>query len=90
MTSDALSEILPEIQFNLLNSTAYYRYLSQRIGSIVETTLTALKYQGSYSKFTPQRFEASFRKPRDNQELYAQPLKTKQGFLSTFEDKLTG
>lgn len=80
LTSDALSEILPEIQFNLLNSTAYYRYLSQRIGSIVETTLTALKYQGSYSKFTPQRFEASFRKkPRDNQELYAQPLQTKQG-----------
>lgn len=80
LTSEALSEILPEIQFNLLNSTAYYRYLSQRIGSIVETTLTALKYQGSYSKFIPQRFEAGFRrKPRDNEELYAQPLQTKQG-----------
>lgn len=80
LTLEALSEILPEVQFNLLNSTAYYRYLSQRIGAIVETTLTALKYQGSHTKFTPQRFEAGFRrKPRDNSELLAEPLKTTQG-----------
>ncbi|MGW7888053.1 helicase-exonuclease AddAB subunit AddB [Staphylococcus xylosus] len=80
LTVEALSEILPEVQFNLLNSTAYYRYLSQRIGAIVETTLTALKYQGNYTKFTPQRFEAGFRrKPRDNSELLAEPLHTKQG-----------
>ncbi|MGO1998983.1 MAG: helicase-exonuclease AddAB subunit AddB [Staphylococcus saprophyticus] len=80
LTTEALSEILPEVQFNLLNSTAYYRYLSQRIGAIVETTLTALKYQGSHTKFTPQRFEASFRrKPKDQSELLAAPLQTKQG-----------
>lgn len=80
LTAEALSEILPEVQFNLLNSTAYYRYLSQRIGAIVETTLTALKYQGSHTKFTPQRFEASFRrKPKDQSELLAAPLQTKQG-----------
>ncbi|MDW4402822.1 helicase-exonuclease AddAB subunit AddB [Staphylococcus saprophyticus] len=80
LTREALSEILPEVQFNLLNSTAYYRYLSQRIGAIVETTLTALKYQGSHTKFTPQRFEASFRrKPKDQSELLAAPLQTKQG-----------
>ncbi|MDW4138665.1 helicase-exonuclease AddAB subunit AddB [Staphylococcus saprophyticus] len=80
LTTEALSEILPEVQFNLLNSTAYYRYLSQRIGAIVETTLTALKYQGSHTKFTPQRFEASFRrKPKDQSELLATPLQTKQG-----------
>ena len=69
-----------EVQFNLLNSTAYYRYLSQRIGAIVETTLTALKYQGSYSEFKPQRFEASFRKnPRNPEDLQAMPLITEQG-----------
>lgn len=80
LTTEALSEILPEVQFNLLNSTAYYRYLSQRISAIVETTLTALKYQGSHTKFTPQRFEASFRrKPKDQSELLAAPLQTKQG-----------
>lgn len=80
LTAEALSEILPEVQFNLLDSTAYYRYLSQRIGAIVETTLTALKYQGSHTKFTPQRFEASFRrKPKDQSELLAAPLQTKQG-----------
>lgn len=80
LTTEALSEILPEVQFDLLNSTAYYRYLSQRIGAIVETTLTALKYQGSHTKFTPQRFEASFRrKPKDQSELLATPLQTKQG-----------
>lgn len=80
LTTEALSAILPEVQFNLLNSTAYYRYLSQRIGAIVETTLTALKYQGSHTKFTPQRFEASFRrKPKDQSELLAAPLQTKQG-----------
>lgn len=33
-----------KVQFNLLNSSAYYRYLSRRIGAIVETTLSALKY----------------------------------------------
>lgn len=80
LTHDALTEILPEVQFNLLNSTAYYRYLSQRIGAIVETTLTALKYQGSYSEFKPQRFEASFRKnPRNPEDLQAMPLITEQG-----------
>lgn len=80
LTAEALSDILPGVQFNLLNSTAYYRYLSQKIGAIVETTLTALKYQGNYSKFTPERFEAGFRrKPRDNQELLAETLKTSQG-----------
>ncbi len=80
LTTEALSEILPEVQFNLLDSTAYYRYLSQRIGAIVETTLTALKYQGTHSKFTPQRFEASFRrKPRNQKELLAAPLQTTQG-----------
>ncbi|MEB8125361.1 MULTISPECIES: helicase-exonuclease AddAB subunit AddB [Staphylococcus] len=80
LTVEALSEILPEVQFNLLNSTAYYRYLSQRIGAIVETTLTALKYQGNYTKFTPQRFEAGFRrKPRDHDELFAEALQTTQG-----------
>ena len=48
-----MEEILPKVQFNLLNSSAYYRYLSRRIGAIVETTLSALKYQGTYSKFMP-------------------------------------
>ena len=80
LTTQALQVILPEVQFNVLNSTAYYRYLSQRIGAIVETTLTALQYQGSHTKFLPQRFEAGFRKnPRSNDELYAEPLITKQG-----------
>jgi ATP-dependent helicase/nuclease subunit B len=80
LTTKALEEILPEVQFNVLNSTAYYRYLSQRIGAIVETTLTALQYQGSHSKFIPTKFEASFRKnPKNNEELYAQPLVTRQG-----------
>ncbi|MFH7205022.1 PD-(D/E)XK nuclease family protein, partial [Staphylococcus aureus] len=73
-------EILPKVQFNLLNSSAYYRYLSRRIGAIVETTLSALKYQGTYSKFMPKHFETSFRrKPRTNDELIAQTLTTTQG-----------
>src|SRR5699024_11032017 len=38
LTTQALQVILPEVQFNVLNSTLYYRYLSQRIGAIVETT----------------------------------------------------
>ena len=80
LTVEALNEILPEVQFNVLNSTAYYRYLSQRIGTIVESTLKALKYQGEHSKFVPQRFEAGFRrKPRNNNELEATPLQTRQG-----------
>lgn len=75
-----MEEILPKVQFNLLNSSAYYRYLSRRIGAIVETTLSALKYQGTYSKFMPKHFETSFRrKPRTNDELIAQTLTTTQG-----------
>lgn len=80
LTEEALELILPKVQFNLLNSTAYYKYLSRRIGSIVETTLNALKYQTGFSKFIPQRFETGFRKsPRNKDELVAQPLHTKQG-----------
>ncbi|PZG63804.1 helicase-exonuclease AddAB subunit AddB [Staphylococcus aureus] len=80
LTNEALEEILPKVQFNLLNSSAYYRYLSRRIGAIVETTLSALKYQGTYSKFMPKHFETSFRrKPRTNDELIAQTLTTTQG-----------
>lgn len=80
LTHEALEEILPKVQFNLLNSSAYYRYLSRRIGAIVESTLSALKYQGTHSKFMPQYFETSFRrKPKTKDELIAQPLKTKQG-----------
>lgn len=80
LTEEALEMILPKVQFNLLNSSAYYKYLSRRIGSIVETTLSALKYQTGFSKFLPQRFETGFRKsPKNKEELVAQPLHTKQG-----------
>lgn len=80
LTEEALEIILPKVQFNLLNSSAYYKYLSRRIGSIVETTLSALKYQTGFSKFVPQRFETGFRKsPKNKEELVAQPLHTKQG-----------
>ena len=80
LTEEALDMILPKVQFNLLNSSAYYKYLSRRIGSIVETTLSALKYQTGFSKFVPQRFETGFRKsPKNKEELVAQPLHTKQG-----------
>ncbi|MCG7341505.1 helicase-exonuclease AddAB subunit AddB [Staphylococcus auricularis] len=80
LTAEALETILPTVQFNLLNSSAYYRYLSQKIGAIVETTLTALQYQGSHSKFKPERFETGFRRrPRNPQELQSVPLKTSQG-----------
>lgn len=80
LTTEALEEILPKVQFNLLNSSAYYRYLQRRIGAIVESTLNALKYQGTYSKFMPKYFETSFRRqPRSNEELIAQTLTTTQG-----------
>lgn len=80
LTEEALELILPKVQFNLLNSTAYYKYLSRRIGSIVETTLNALKYQTGFSKFVPQRFETGFRKsPKNRDELVAKPLHTRQG-----------
>lgn len=80
LTTEALETILPKVQFNLLNSSAYYRYLSRRIGAIVETTLNALKYQGDYTKFKPQQFETGFRKkPKSDDELIAQSLTTKQG-----------
>ncbi|MCU5745969.1 helicase-exonuclease AddAB subunit AddB [Staphylococcus sp. SQ8-PEA] len=98
LTTEALNEILPEVQFNVLDSTSYYRYLSRRIGTIVESTLKALKYQGEHSKFVPTRFEAGFRrKPRHQSELQAAPLQTKQGIpinirgqidrIDTYQDK---
>ncbi|VEG64941.1 putative ATP-dependent nuclease subunit B [Staphylococcus condimenti] len=80
LTQEALENILPEVQYNLLNSSAYYRYMSVRIGAIVQSTLTALKYQGTFSKFRPQAFEKSFRKnPKSNEQLAAESLYTSQG-----------
>ena len=90
LTEEALEMILPKVQFNLLNSSAYYKYLSRRIGSIVETTLSALKYQTGFSKFVPQRFETGFRKsPKNKEELVAQPLHTKQGIPINIRGRLT-
>ena len=31
LTKEALELILPKVQFNLLNSSAYYKYLSKRL-----------------------------------------------------------
>lgn len=80
LTNEALETLLPHVQFNLLNSTSYYRYLSQRIGAIVQATLYAMKYQTSHSQFKPIAFEKSFRKsPKDASELKAETLYTSQG-----------
>ena len=80
LTVEALENVLPQVQFNLMDSNAYYRYVSKRIGVIVESTLKALRYQNKNTKFKPQRFEAGFRKtPNNSEELIAQPLITKQG-----------
>ncbi|MCS4486797.1 helicase-exonuclease AddAB subunit AddB [Staphylococcus americanisciuri] len=80
LTQEALDIYLPKVQFNLLNATSYYRYLSQRIGAIVQATLEALRYQSEHSQFRPIAFERSFRKkPHTPDELVAEPLYTKQG-----------
>ncbi|MBI5975299.1 helicase-exonuclease AddAB subunit AddB [Staphylococcus canis] len=80
LTQEALDTYLPHVQFNLLNSTSYYRYLSKRIGAIIQATLYAIKHQTSHSRFRPIAFERSFRKyPRTQEELKAQTLKTRQG-----------
>ncbi|MCG3401625.1 helicase-exonuclease AddAB subunit AddB [Staphylococcus massiliensis] len=81
LTKEALDLILPEVQFNLLNSTAHYQYMSHKIGAIIKATVSAMQYQGSHTKFKPYRFEQSFKvKPRHNQELKADVLYTKQGY----------
>ncbi|MEJ7461879.1 PD-(D/E)XK nuclease family protein, partial [Staphylococcus warneri] len=41
LTEEALQHVLPQVQFNLMDSNAYYRYVSKRIGVIVESTLKA-------------------------------------------------
>ena len=80
LTSEALQRILPHVQFQLLNSTAYYRYISQRIGAIVQATLQALKYQGTHTQFKPHAFETSFRRnPKKAEELRAEAMATRQG-----------
>ena len=80
LTEEALQYVLPQVQFNLMDSNAYYRYVSKRIGVIVESTLKALRYQNENTKFRPKRFETAFRKkPRTEEELIAHPLMTTQG-----------
>ncbi|UXR72154.1 MULTISPECIES: helicase-exonuclease AddAB subunit AddB [unclassified Staphylococcus] len=80
LTQEALDIYLPKVQFNLLNATSYYRYLSQRIGAIVQATLQALRYQSENSQFRPIAFEKAFRKkPHSDDELIASSLTTKQG-----------
>ena len=89
LTEEALQHVLPQVQFNLMDSNAYYRYVSKRIGVIVESTLKALRYQNENTKFRPKRFETAFRKkPRTEEELIAHPLMTTQGFRFIFVDKL--
>ena len=53
LTEEALQHVLPQVQFNLMDSNAYYRYVSKRIGVIVESTLKALRYQNENTKFRP-------------------------------------
>ncbi|KIX90595.1 ATP-dependent DNA helicase [Staphylococcus microti] len=79
LTQEALDEHLPKVQFNLLNATSYYRYLSKRIGEIVQATLQALRHQSEHSQFRPIAFEKSFRQKAKSDELFAQPLQTEQG-----------
>lgn len=80
LTEEALANYLPEVQYNLLNSSSYYQYLAKRIGAIIQATLQALKHQSEQSQFKPIAFEKSFRKkPRNDDELFAQPLQTRQG-----------
>lgn len=80
LTQEALDIYLPKVQFNLLNATSYYRYLSQRIGAIVQATLQALRHQSEHSQFRPIAFEKPFRKkPHSNEELLAESLQTTQG-----------
>lgn len=64
LTVEALENVLPQVQFNLMDSNAYYRYVSKRIGVIVESTLKALRYQNKNTKFKPQRFEAGLERHR--------------------------
>lgn len=91
LTVEALENVLPQVQFNLMDSNAYYRYVSKRIGVIVESTLKALRYQNKNTKFKPQRFEAGFRKtPNNSEELIAQPLITKQGIPVNIRGQIDG
>ena len=63
-----------------MDSNAYYRYVSKRIGVIVESTLKALRYQNKIQSSNHNVSKRGFRKtPNNSEELIAQPLITKQG-----------
>lgn len=77
LINEAIDESLPKIQFDLLNRTAHYRYLKLRIQNILKSTLEAMKYQTSHSKFKAYQFELNFGSTA-NHQLKTTPLETKR------------
>ena len=75
LINEAIDESLPKIQFDVLHRTAHYRYLKLRIQNILKSTLEAMKYQTSNSKFRAYQFELNFG-ATSKHELKTTPLKT--------------
>lgn len=77
LINEAIDESLPKIQFDVLHRTAHYRYLKLRIQNILKSTLEAMKYQTSHSKFKAYQFELNFGATSKHQ-LKTTPLVTKR------------
>ncbi|WP_165981040.1 helicase-exonuclease AddAB subunit AddB [Macrococcus lamae] len=88
MSSDSLRQyvevtlkgLLPEVQYQVLYSRAYYQFMISQITKILTETLTALQFQQSRSQFRMAKFEQSFNtEPTRRNQFEVQKLYTNRG-----------
>ncbi|TDM03775.1 helicase-exonuclease AddAB subunit AddB [Macrococcus carouselicus] len=75
-----LERLVPDVQYQVLFSTAYYQYMIERISNILTETLAVIQTQQSRSAFRMARFEQNFTAdPVNNHQFEAARIYTKQG-----------
>ncbi|KAA1042571.1 helicase-exonuclease AddAB subunit AddB [Macrococcus equipercicus] len=75
-----LKDLLPEVQYQVLYSRAYYQFMINQITKILTETLTALQFQQSRSQFRMAKFEQSFNADPSRRDQFAvQKLYTNRG-----------
>lgn len=75
-----LRGLLPDVQYQVLYSRAYYQFMINQITKILTETLTALQFQQSRSQFKMAKFEQNFNaEPTRPNQFDVQKLYTKRG-----------
>lgn len=75
-----LQSLIPDVQYQVLYSKAYYQYMVRQITKILTETLSVIQLQQSRSRFRMARFEQSFSgDPQRKGQFRAAKIYTEQG-----------